>query len=96
MTITPAARAAAEKEIQGFFACALSPDDYQAGSHVQALLDSELSRLRERVKELERDVGRYQWLRSDGLSRINFEGWTTDTSDVGLDYIIDAATQPRP
>lgn len=38
-----------------------------------------------------RDAARYRWLRADGLGHINFEGLTSDTSDVGLDYAIDAA-----
>jgi hypothetical protein len=35
-----------------------------------------------------RDAERYNWLR-EHLEFINFDGLTTDTCDVGLDYAID-------
>ena len=37
---------------------------------------------------LVQDAIRYRWLRQH-LEYINFEGLTVDTSDVGLDFIID-------
>lgn len=41
--------------------------------------------------ELKRDAERYRWLRSKGLERIRWEGFTTDTCDIGLDYAVDQA-----
>lgn len=43
------------------------------------------------IEHLRRDAERYRWLRGNGLTHINFEGLTHDTSDVGLDYAIDTA-----
>lgn len=36
-----------------------------------------------------RDARRYRWLRSDGLGHVRWEGLTTETCDVGLDFAID-------
>jgi hypothetical protein len=39
---------------------------------------------------IERDAARYRWMRTN-LNHVNFEGLTTDTCDVGLDFAIDLA-----
>lgn len=38
-----------------------------------------------------RDAARYRWLRSEGFSFVDVAKLTPDTSDIGLDYAIDAA-----
>ena len=35
------------------------------------------------------DAERYRWMRADGLSFIKWDGLTTETCDVGLDFAID-------
>jgi len=44
-----------------------------------------------KLAEAQRDASRWRWMRSDGLSFVKWEGLTTDTSDVGLDYAADSA-----
>lgn len=45
----------------------------------------------EEMASLRRDAERYRWMRSEGLGFIRWEGFTTETCDVGLDGAIDAA-----
>jgi hypothetical protein len=51
---------------------------------IRTLLDAHASALR--------DAARYQWIRSEGLSHIRWEGLTDETCDVGLDAAIDGRT----
>ncbi len=58
-----------------------------------AFLRSALAAKSAEVEGLAKDAGRYRWLRGDGLAYIKFEGLTTETCDVGLDYAISAAME---
>lgn len=58
---------------------------------IRKRLDAEFPTTERSIKFIKQDANRYQFLRSNSLSELLDLYTTDDTSDVGLDYIIDEA-----
>ena len=62
---------------------------YESAINITNTTLAQLQTSKQLLEEVKKDAARYQWLRNKGIERINWEGFTTETCDIGLDHAIE-------
>ena len=62
---------------------------YESAINITNTTLAQLQTSKQLLEEVKKDAARYQWLRNKGIERINWEGFTTEKCDIGLDHAIE-------